>query len=116
MVGSVVMTSGHRQGEDRVDRESSTRSQINVETKQGVVQLNGYVDNASEKQAAEATAKSVAGVASVANNLQVRAGERSTGTVVDDATITTRVKSALIADERTKAYKVDVKTYKGVVS
>lgn len=99
-----------------IENPSTKARQINVETKQGVVQLNGFVDNASEKQAAEATAKSVTGVASVANNLQIRSGERSAGTVVDDATITTRVKSALIADARTKAYKVEVKTYKGVVS
>jgi hyperosmotically inducible periplasmic protein len=41
--------------------------------------------------------------------------ERSTGQYVDDKTITTKVKTALIEDEQTKARNINVDTYKGVV-
>lgn len=99
-----------------IENPSTKARQINVETKQGIVQLNGFVESANEKMAAESTAKTVTGVASVANNLQIRAGQHTAGNVVDDSAITTKVKTALIADSRTKAYKVDVKTYNGVVS
>lgn len=90
--------------------------QISVETHQGVVQLNGFVDSANDIKAAEATAKTVAGVTSVDNNLQLSAGDRSAGKVVDDTTITAKIKSALLSDPRTKAYQVEVKTNNGVVS
>jgi hyperosmotically inducible protein len=46
--------------------------QINVDTFQGNVQLNGFVDNQSQKQRAEELARNTAGVLSVQNNLQLR--------------------------------------------
>jgi osmotically-inducible protein OsmY len=39
----------------------------------------------------------------------------STGQYVDDSVITTRVKSALLGDERVKSFEVGVETMKGVV-
>lgn len=99
-----------------IENPATKARQINVETKKGVVQLNGFVDTASEKHTAETVAKSVAGVNDVDNNLQLRSGERTVGKAVDDGAITAKVKSALISDSRTKAYQVEVKTYKGVVS
>jgi osmotically-inducible protein OsmY len=42
--------------------------------------------------------------------------DRSVGQVVDDATITATVKAKLLADERTKAFDVNVDTAKGVVT
>jgi hyperosmotically inducible protein len=47
-------------------------SMVNVETKDGVVTLNGTVDNDTAKSQAEQTAKSVANVKSVVNNLNVK--------------------------------------------
>lgn len=44
------------------------------------------------------------------------ATERSTGQYVDDKTISTKVKTALINDEHVKARNIDVETYKGVVA
>jgi hyperosmotically inducible periplasmic protein len=44
------------------------------------------------------------------------ATQRSTGQYVDDTTLSTRVKTALIGDEQVKARNIDVETYKGVVS
>lgn len=90
--------------------------QINVETKKGIVQLNGFVDSSAEKSAAEAAARQVKGVASVENKLQIRAAERTAGAVVDDTVITTRVKSALVTDSRLKAREITVKTNQGAVA
>lgn len=39
----------------------------------------------------------------------------STGEYIDDAAITTKVKSAMIADKEVSAYPISVKTIKGVV-
>jgi osmotically-inducible protein OsmY len=47
-------------------------SMVNVETKDGVVTLNGTVDNDSAKSQAEQAAKGVANVKSVVNNLNVK--------------------------------------------
>jgi|SRR3954471_12995610 hyperosmotically inducible protein len=46
--------------------------QINVDTFQGNVQLNGFVDNDAQKQRAEQIARNTAGVVNVQNNLQLR--------------------------------------------
>ncbi len=46
--------------------------EINVDTFQGNVQLNGFVDNAQQKQRAEEIARNTAGVINVQNNLQLR--------------------------------------------
>jgi hyperosmotically inducible protein len=43
------------------------------------------------------------------------ATEKGTGEYIDDAVITTKVKTALIEDPVTKAYQIEVETYKGVV-
>lgn len=88
--------------------------QIDVETYRGEVQLNGFVDSAAAKTAATSVARNVPGVVTVKNNLQVGA-DRSAGQVVDDATITARVRTALIGDPRTKSHQIEVTTNGGVV-
>lgn len=47
--------------------------QINVETKAGVVQMSGFVDNAAAKSAATTVARSVTGVKDVKNELSIKA-------------------------------------------
>ena len=90
--------------------------QIDVEVFRGTVQLNGFVDNAGEKTEAERVARGVDGVSKVQNNLAVRPGGAATaGDVVDDATITAKVKTALAGDPRTKAHQVNVAASQGVV-
>jgi osmotically-inducible protein OsmY len=39
----------------------------------------------------------------------------STGQYVDDTTITTKVKSALLSDDAVKSFEIKVETYKGIV-
>jgi osmotically-inducible protein OsmY len=41
--------------------------------------------------------------------------ERTAGQVIDDSVLTGKVKTALIADSRTKAYQINVTTKEGVV-
>lgn len=43
-------------------------------------------------------------------------GTKSTGEVVDDAVITTKIKSALLADPDVSGLAIDVDTYKGQVT
>lgn len=98
-----------------VGNDTTKARQINVDVYRGVVQLNGFVDSAAEKSTATRVAKDVAGVREVRNNLEVGAGERTAGNVVDDSVITARVKSALVADDRTKAHQINVTTSNGEV-
>jgi hyperosmotically inducible periplasmic protein len=46
--------------------------QINVDTKEGIVQLGGFVDSAQAKAAAAEVAESVTGVKSVRNELELK--------------------------------------------
>jgi len=95
--------------------KTADASEINLEVYKGVVQLNGFVDSQQEKAQAETVAKGVEGVKGVENNLQIKSAKHTAGAVVDDSTITTKVKSALIDDPRTKAGDIKVETRNGVV-
>jgi hyperosmotically inducible protein len=55
-----------------IDDPRTKAGDIKVETKNGVVQLSGFVSNQAQKDAAGAVAKSVEGVKSVANGLSVK--------------------------------------------
>jgi hyperosmotically inducible protein len=90
--------------------------QIDVDTSEGVVQLNGFVDSQDAKRAAERVAKGVDGVKSVRNNLEMKQGDRSLGEAVNDNTLTARVKAALAADATTKAYQIKVDVNEGRVA
>lgn len=88
---------------------------IHVEVYQGQVQLAGFVDSSKEKAAAERTARSVEGVKGVRNSLEVHTADRSAGVFLDDSMITAKVKAALVKDNRTKAFQIEVNTNQGVV-
>jgi hyperosmotically inducible protein len=89
--------------------------EINVESKNGVVQLNGFVDSTGAREAAEKAARSVSGIKQIDNNLEVRPGERSMEVVAGDAAITTKVKTALATDDPGLAMDVNVDTNNGEV-
>jgi hyperosmotically inducible protein len=91
--------------------------QIDVETFKGTVQLNGFVDSAASKSRATEVAKKQKGVVAVRNNLNVKSAvaDNTTERVVDDSAITSKVKTALAGDPRTKAHQVNVETHNGVV-
>jgi len=90
-------------------------SHVKVEVYQGQVQLLGFVDSPEQKAAAGRVAANIAGARNVKNNLEVQAGDRTTGQAIDDGMITSKVKAALIGDSRTKAHQIDVNTREGVV-
>ncbi len=83
-------------------------------SKDGVVQLKGNVDSADQISGAASVAAGVQGVTKVENNLKVQTGERK-AMVIDDAVITAKVKSSLLADSGTHGLKIDVDTRNGVV-
>lgn len=90
--------------------------QIDVEVFRGTVQLNGFVDSSAEKTEAARVARAVDGVSKVQNNLEVRpGGAASAGDVVDDTTLSAKVKAALAGDQRTKAHQINVAASNGVV-
>jgi len=89
--------------------------QIDVEVFKGTVQLNGFVDTTARKTRATEVARTTKGVTAVRNNLTVKTTERSGEAVVDDGAITTKVKSALAGDPRTKAHQINVETREGAV-
>jgi hyperosmotically inducible periplasmic protein len=54
--------------------KAGTLTKINVDTRQGVVELNGTVDSAAMKQRATEVSRQVDGVRRVVNNLKVQGG------------------------------------------
>jgi hyperosmotically inducible protein len=98
-----------------IDDETADAGEINVEVRKGIVQLNGFVDNAKEKAQAESIAKSVSGVKGVENNLMIKQDGQTTGGAIDDSGVTAKVKSALIESDATKGGDIKVETRGGVV-
>jgi len=99
-------------------------TQINVDTKNGVVTLTGSVDRQVEKDQAIVLARNTAGVRDVVDMISVRETsvsgdapdpDRSMGEVVDDAGITMAVKGKLLEDPDVKGLQIDVDTKEGVV-
>jgi hyperosmotically inducible protein len=88
---------------------------INVESRNGVVQLNGFVDSDKGRDAAERAARSVSGIKQIDNNLEVRPGERSMEVAAEDAAITAKVKTAIAKDDPALAIDVNVDTNDGEV-
>jgi hyperosmotically inducible periplasmic protein len=107
---------------------------INVDTKDGIVTLNGDVDSQAAKARAIEIAKATDGVRDVVDHLTLavdtspttgRVSEASrdaqdkatdTGDVLGDAGITTAVKTKMLADTTVSGLKIDVDTTNGVVS
>jgi len=57
----------------RLAEDSTTKAhQVNVETQKGVVQMTGFVDSTTARARAGELARSVDGVASVRNDLEIR--------------------------------------------
>jgi len=98
-----------------IDDETADAGEINVEVYKGVVQLNGFVDGEKEKTQAAKVAGAVEGVKGVENNLAIKQSKHTAGEVMDDSTVTAKVKSALIDDPTTKAGDIKVETRQGVV-
>lgn len=72
-------------------------NKIDVQTRDGVVQLSGFIESGRVKAAAAAAARSVPGVKQVRDDLVVREGERSLAEGGQDSIIAAKVRSSLDA-------------------
>lgn len=88
----------------------------------GIATLTGTADNPAQKKLTEAYAKDIEGVKSVKNDLVVKekvanapAANTTVGEKIDDASITTQVKFALLSHKSTSALKTKINTKDGVV-
>jgi len=99
-----------------IENDATKARQIEVETRDGVVQLSGFVESMDMQEVAVRTARAVPGVKEVRNDLELRQGERTVGTVVDDTVIAAKVKAKL-TDEAglAVANDVNVEVNNGVV-
>ncbi|MFO1446924.1 MAG: BON domain-containing protein [Opitutaceae bacterium] len=90
-----------------------------VAVQDGVVTLGGTADNAAQKELTAAYAKDIDGVKSVKNDIVVKetpsTSEMSMSDKMDDASITSQVKYALLTHKSTSAIKTKVTTTDGVV-
>jgi len=91
----------------------------NVEVKDGVVTLSGTVQNRAQKDLTEVYAKDIENVKAVRNNLVIVTPEPGSSTIgedMDDASITSQVKYALLSHRSTSALSTKVVTENAVVS
>ena len=94
---------------------------IDVETNNGVVQLNGNVTSQAQIDQALQVARGVSGVTQVENRMTMQpagasaAGSTTLGTAADDTAVTARVKSALLAESEISGLAINVETTNGVV-
>jgi len=97
---------------------------IKVSVDNGTATLTGTVEENTDKELAKQIALGVRGIENVDNQIKVEADyvsparaseERSFGEFVDDATITTSIKSKLLWSKSTKGLKMDVDTHMGAV-
>jgi hyperosmotically inducible protein len=88
---------------------------LKVETRKGVVQLSGFVDNQSQVDLAILTTSGVEGVSKVENGISLKDGKATVGNAVDDGIITAKVKSALLENPSVKSLDIAVVTRKGQV-
>lgn len=90
-----------------------------VAVKDGNATLTGTADNAAQKELTGAYAKDIEGVKTVKNDIVVNepAATRNAtiGEAIDDASITSQVKFALLSHKSTSALKTKVVTTDGVV-
>jgi hyperosmotically inducible periplasmic protein len=95
---------------------SAANTQVAV--KDGVVTLTGTADNTAQKELTEVYAKEIDWVKSVKNDLVIKpkpGSDLTIGEKIDDASITSQVKYALVSHKSTSALKTKVTTTDGVV-
>jgi hyperosmotically inducible periplasmic protein len=99
-------------------RANVSNRDTKVTAKDGVVTLTGSADNAAEKELVGVYAAEIEGVRSVNNEIAIVApttDERTVGETIDDASITSQVKYALLSHKATSALKTKVSTKDGIV-
>jgi hyperosmotically inducible periplasmic protein len=93
---------------------------IDTDVKDGVVHLSGEVKSEAEREMATQLAKTVDGVKSVQNELEVKDEQPTLAERfmdgVSDAALTTRVKSRLLASQNTSGFAISVNTDDSIVT
>lgn len=94
-------------------------SDTQIDVQKGIVTLKGTAENLAQKELTTVFAKSIEGVKSVDNGIivQVAAADakKTVAESIDDASITTQVKYALLSHKSTSALKTTISTEEGVV-
>jgi len=83
---------------------------VDVETKEGIVTLNGEVDNILEKDRSINIAKSIKGVRAVVDELKIRKVD------ISDQQLKQDVQSALLIDPATDSYELQIEVQDGIVT
>ncbi len=90
-----------------------------VAVQEGVVTLTGTADNAAQKTLTAAYSKDIDGVKSVKNEIVVKDAPAPGSTMsekIDDASITSQMKYALLTTKATRAAKTKITTTDGVMT
>jgi hyperosmotically inducible protein len=95
--------------------------QIDVDTKDKVVTLNGTVDTPSARTRANEIARGQKGVSDVVDNINVTAAGPAPmnpdgSPMISDAALTAAVKTKLLADPAVSGLRIDVDSHEGVVT
>jgi hyperosmotically inducible protein len=98
-----------------LDNDGIKGMDIQVETRKGEVMLSGFVDNQAQVDGAVVVTRGIEGVKSVDNKLTLKNSVASMGNKLDDSVVTTKVKTALLADISIKGLDITVNTSKGEV-
>lgn len=98
-----------------IEHDETKGFDIKVETRKGLVQLSGFVDNRSQADRAVGIVRGVEGVKGVTDAMTIKEGKVTIGNAVDDTVVTARVKTALLADPTIKSFEIAVATRKGEV-
>jgi osmotically-inducible protein OsmY len=98
---------------------STSGTKTTLAVKDGVVTLSGIASSQAQKELTGEYARDIEGVKGVKNEMTVvdeGTPSRTVGEVIDDASITAQVKSALLLHHSTSAIKTKVSTKDGVVT
>lgn len=91
-----------------------------VDVRDGMVTLRGEADSQAEKALTGEYVKDVEGVRDVNNEMTVakapRRGRRSVGEYIDDASIKSQIKMALLFHRGTNPFRAEIKVRRGVVT
>jgi len=88
---------------------------LQVETRKGIVLLSGFVDSKIQIDQALAVTRGVSGVVDVENGVSLKGAPSTMGMQMDDTAVTSRVKTALLADPDVRSLDISVLTRQGAV-
>lgn len=99
---------------EMIKDETVKARKIDVDTVRGHVTLTGVVETKAESRKAMEVARSVNGVKSVKNNLQI--GKKTWTEAVNDNYLVSKIKSKLIVEPEIRSLNIDVDVHRGVVT